>query len=882
MAEQEELGTLIAKIAVDVADLKKGLQEGRSELSSFKGMATQVGDSVKKALAFAGIGIGIYEITSRLKDLGREIIQTGSRTEALRLSTYVLASNLKMSGDTVEYYVSQLKQVGLTTEQSYYAIQSFLKSGLSVDKIAPFIKALKDIAPTIRETGGQFAPAFDSIMRALSSGLPRGIAHLEIPGMQQFLTALMKQGDESVMTVTQRATAMYDFLMSYSKQLEGVAKQTGDSYIAEMGRLRRAGEEAKESLFEFLKPIAMAVAGEQIKTWDDIYEAVGRNKQAFRDAGETVGVWIGKIAGWIRTITEFGAAHKELVGIILSVWGVSKLLGKFAIAEGAATAALAIGGLTGKLAALRLMISSPWTLAIIVSLLGLNEARKAINDIVKAKPSVGTSMLMGEAEGVLTDSQKAELASQNKAADEKAAIAGLKATHTGKGEVSPFGGFVKGSASQAQIDQETKRASEDQQKRLKDLLGDVSKGGGKGGKETDIMADYYRMMDQKRQADIQDAQTSFDIFKAGQDKKKAELEKALAAGEIDGQAYYAALAAMDQAEVAQAVALIEVKKAAQIKARRDALADLAGQKDLAPEQIDWRTQAIEAAHRMQMKQLDGEITKTKLEGEKKVTEELTKQEKLQKDIQKDVAQLEEGAAFGPIEEQEAKIRGLIREWQDTRDKAIQAGQKDLLPRIDAAYQKKIEDAKFGEDIRGITQSITSGLTGLIDGLMSGGQDLVKSLNGFFKDLFKSALEPGIKQLTQWLMNAFKELFGSLGSGFAAGIMGVIGLVGMIFTGGGAKSSFTPAGVQSAVTGHEAVRGIIGGATSIPIAQIGESLQDALVPTNGILSQIEENTRGLKGFAVTLNIPGLEESLGKLFQEYLDNFFATQLQLGIPG
>ena len=32
----EELGVLVAKLQADVADLKKGLQDGRKELSDFK------------------------------------------------------------------------------------------------------------------------------------------------------------------------------------------------------------------------------------------------------------------------------------------------------------------------------------------------------------------------------------------------------------------------------------------------------------------------------------------------------------------------------------------------------------------------------------------------------------------------------------------------------------------------------------------------------------------------------------------------------------------------------------------------------------------------------------------------------------------------------
>jgi hypothetical protein len=72
--------------------------------------------------------------------------------------------------------------------------------------------------------------------------------------------------------------------------------------------------------------------------------------------------------------------------------------------------------------------------------------------------------------------------------------------------------------------------------------------------------------------------------------------------------------------------------------------------------------------------------------------------------------------------------------------------------------------------------------------------------------------------------------------------------------------------------------VIAGETSIPIAEIGESLQDALVPTNGILSRIEENTRNLRGLQLNINIEGLQETL----REALDRYFQDLLQLGVPA
>ena len=73
-----------------------------------------------------------------------------------------------------------------------------------------------------------------------------------------------------------------------------------------------------------------------------------------------------------------------------------------------------------------------------------------------------------------------------------------------------------------------------------------------------------------------------------------------------------------------------------------------------------------------------------------------------------------------------------------------------------------------------------------------------------------------------------------------------------------------------------MRGIIAGETSIPIAQIGDSLKDALVETNGILLQIEGNTRGGRSGAggpldVRVTIQGIEEAVNAAMERYFQNY-----------
>jgi hypothetical protein len=209
------------------------------------------------------------------------------------------------------------------------------------------------------------------------------------------------------------------------------------------------------------------------------------------------------------------------------------------------------------------------------------------------------------------------------------------------------------------------------------------------------------------------------------------------------------------------------------------------------------------------------------------------------------------------------------------DPAVRAA---LMARQDAAYQRKIWNAgPEAEQAAAFAQDIAQGFSSIIDAMMSGGQDLMKSANSMFKSIFTESLKPGLKQLTQLLQDGFKELFGAAGGALGSAIMGVIGLVGMMLTSGGSKSSWSPSGVQSDVTAHEAVRGVIAGDTSIPIAEIGVSLQDALVSTNGILMDIERNTRGgvAGGSNVQVSLEGIEDAVRGAMERY----FADRLQLG---
>jgi len=198
-------------------------------------------------------------------------------------------------------------------------------------------------------------------------------------------------------------------------------------------------------------------------------------------------------------------------------------------------------------------------------------------------------------------------------------------------------------------------------------------------------------------------------------------------------------------------------------------------------------------------------------------------------------------------------------------------QFQIVPQVKAEIDLQI---KYKEQIDNVVKGITSGITDIIDAMLEGGQDLKTSAKNMFKAIFKAGIEPGIKELTQLLTNALRSLFETVGGAVASALITVVGLIGMALFSGG-TSSFTPSGVQSPVTAHEAVRGVVAGETSVAIAEIGVSLQDALVSTNGILLRIEENTRGglfgTGGANINVTIKGIEEAVNQAIEQYMRDY-----------
>ena len=150
----------------------------------------------------------------------------------------------------------------------------------------------------------------------------------------------------------------------------------------------------------------------------------------------------------------------------------------------------------------------------------------------------------------------------------------------------------------------------------------------------------------KREADLQDAQNSLDLLKTTNDRKRAELEKDLAEGLIDGQTYYQRLQDLQQQETAATLVMIARKREAQKKAYQESLTEVEADPKLSDEAKSIARQKLEAENRKALSKLDTEAKQAILEGETKITNELKLQYENRKAIAETLAAGREEAALG--------------------------------------------------------------------------------------------------------------------------------------------------------------------------------------------------------------------------------------------
>lgn len=874
-----DIGELLVRLSADLKNLEGGLKKARNELSGFQGYAQRFASSLKKTLAFAGVAVGLWEIAGALKSFVKDAAMTGARTETLRVAMEQVGKNAGLSAQSLDYFVDQLKQAGITSQEAMVAITKFLTTGLPLDKVRELATRARDIAVI---AGIDTSEAFSRLIHGIISGQTEVLRTLMVPittlesAWKRYAAEIGKTAGE--ITGAERSIANLNEVLRLTTGFAGAAAAADATVGKQMASMKRYAQEAKNALWALFQPAMLAAVQAMSQGWKDLEKWAKANQEALAEYGRALGEFIVLMAKGIRTVIRFSGEIKSLIKLMLELWAASKAAaGIMAIAAALSKASAQGRVLMGVLLALKNLIGSPWKLVVTISLVGVYEGIKKIDRMVKERPSIGDSMLLGEAWGLLTEKQRAELEKKNA---EIAALRKVEAEKVKK-ETKPPAKSPEEVARQAM-----EEAYKAYQETLKSAMGDLGPGKAAEGKgaakktSEDILRYLTDYLEAKRRLELQEAEDSYQTFKAVQEKKRSELELWLNEGKITGQEYYAALRAMAEEEAAAAIRLSEAKIAKEKEAyewARKEIEEKAKKGKISPEAQELALKKLAVEHTLRLKELEGEALQEKISLEREHIDLLRQEYDNRQRIADLMASGREEAALGANAEKEAEINRLIQERVWLKEELIRlGGTPEQVAEFDRITRELEINKRFGDQIRAYTSLISDFFGDMIDAILDGEKNLRKSLNQFFKSLFERALEPAMEQLTQWLTNFFKQMFGNLGGVIMNSLMAVIGLVGMLLTGGGG-STWTPAGVRSPVTGHEAVRGIIAGETSIPIAKVSESLKEAVSPHLSVLRQIEANTRAGGGGSLQLkiNIEGLREAV----REAMEAYFREYLVMG---
>lgn len=737
----ENLGALVAKLQADVSDLKKGLRESREDLKSFGAMAKDIGSKVKQALQFAGVAIGIYEIASALKNFAKESAMVGASTETLAVGMEHIGKNAGLSRGTLDYYVGQLKNLGITTKEAMEAVTRFVVSGLPLDKIEQLADVARNQAFLV---GKNTSEAFNDILTGILTNQPEVLRKylLNIGLLSTVLKSAMKTGmtAEDIDPLT-RSMLMLNAVLETGKRSAGAYEAGMTTVGKQLTSLPRHAEEAKVALWALFQPVMIAAVQEMTQVWKDLKTWADANQASLKRWGQEGAAWLKWLAIGIRDIGAFIAENKNLIKIFIEM--TVALYGLYG-AWNAIQRLRQQAGFTPKPGAVGEAIQE-------------GQARDRTREGKELDVAGTEATVEAQRRGISTE-KYLELAKE----EQRRIIEGQYKKYTAP---SVLPAVLPEHETPAERAERESRAAHD--KALADaqkaLDKDKKGGGGGGGKESidSLLAPMLAMYKAKREAELQDAQNSLELLKSTNDKKRAELAKSLAEEEIDGQTYYQRLQDLQQQETDAALAMIEKKKEAQAKAYQESLTEIEADPKMSDEAKSIARQKMAAENQKTLSQLTLGASQAKLDGEVKVTNELKRQVEVRKQYEQKTEDLNLETAFllGKISDQEAILQRLALEWQRNKQTALDAGgaSPEHLRALEQKYQAEVMDVNYGDQIRRVSGEISGGFRDMVNGLVQGGYNFREGMRGFVANLQNAILEPGFKAIEDSLVKVLKSL-----------------------------------------------------------------------------------------------------------------------------
>ncbi len=125
-----------------------------------------------------------------------------------------------------------------------------------------------------------------------------------------------------------------------------------------------------------------------------------------------------------------------------------------------------------------------------------------------------------------------------------------------------------------------------------------------------------------------------------------------------------------------------------------------------------------------------------------------------------------------------------------------------------------------------------------------GQEAIEILGAFAENVFSTSLATAVEGFQKGMSDVLTQIAGSAGGVIGNILTGIAGIAAGIFLNRKGESTNTFSEVQSRIQSTQAVRGVVAGPTSIPIASVGSNLERAFVPVNERLDAMIEHLRNI--------------------------------------
>jgi hypothetical protein len=307
----------------------KAIKLAERRFKQFGREASQVGDSIKKAMLPAAAAVGALAVAGFSAVKAAVEDQAASAELARQLKATTKATDAQVA--SVEKFVEQLSlATGVSDSELRPALAKLVRVTGSVAKSQKLVNTALDIS---KATSKPLSAVTDALSRAYGGNV-KALARLD-PALKKLITKT---------TTADQAVEMM------SKRYKGAAAAAADTYAGRLDRVRVALDEAQEAIGYALLPIleklirfiTNRVMPYMQKLIDVMNEKglAGAAKTAARDVGN----FIKNLDGWQGALFDFTAAVVILTGAIKGLLIANSVAGAFSALAGALTA---VGGVLG-------------------------------------------------------------------------------------------------------------------------------------------------------------------------------------------------------------------------------------------------------------------------------------------------------------------------------------------------------------------------------------------------------------------------------------------------------------------------------------------------------------------------------------------------------